>query len=446
MFYRSIEENLKKWQKQANRKPLVIRGARQTGKTSVVRKFAQENFQDLIYINLEKDSHFQIFSKVNSVEDFQRTIAAFFNKEVNKQTLIFIDEIQNIPQLITLLRFFYEEKPDLPVVAAGSLLEAKIKEEGISMPVGRVEYLYVYPLTFFEFLRAKNREKLLEHLQELSFDNPPSEAIHKQALDEFYEYVRLGGMPEVIKNYLENPQGDFSKIYDSLLTSYIDDLRKYANESEIKYLKHVLSNAPTHAGGTISFEKFADSEYRSREMSEAFESLQSVMLLRLVESTSSKQLPLTGKLKRPRKLLFLDVGLVNFQSDLQKELINNRSLNDFYRGRIAEQVVGQSLLASSLHSKALFYWSLPKEKSPAEVDFCFNFGGKIVGLEVKSGPTARFRSLMSFAQKTENHLLLRVYNGPLVKESISVGENKEHMYSLPFYLIDRAYDFCEEVS
>ena len=169
MFNRNILDYLEKWRLKKGRKPLVLRGARQVGKTSAVLFFAKRHFEDFVYINLEKAEHYELFKETNTVAEFEKITDVVFQKKIIPgKTLVFIDEIQNTPNLIALLRFFYEERPDLHVIAAGSLLEVKIKKEGLSMPVGRVEYAYVYPLTFFEFLGAIGESNLLHFLQRIT--------------------------------------------------------------------------------------------------------------------------------------------------------------------------------------------------------------------------------------------------------------------------------------
>lgn len=448
MFNRDILDYLEKWRLKNGRKPLVLRGARQVGKTYSVMLFAKRHFEDFVYINLEKAEHYELFKETNTVAEFEKIAEVVLRKKIIPgKTLVFIDEIQNTPNLVALLRFFYEERPDLHVISAGSLLEVKIKKEGLSMPVGRVEYAYVYPLTFFEFLGAIGEGNLLDFLKKITLQESIPEAIHQRALKLFYDYTLTGGMPEIVSLYVKNSsQEEMNVAYSSLLTAYAEDIYKYASSAEVKYLKHVLEQAPYFAGERITYEKFGGSGYRSREMSEAFDLLGKTMIVRQVKATKSISLPLIVQKKRAKKLLYLDSGLVNFKSNIQSEYIKLNDLNDLYRGKIAEQIVGQNIIAGGLHSEQdLYYWAKEKPAGSAEVDFCVVYQGKIVGIEVKSGHSAKLKSLLSFAQSVDGGRLIRVYSGSMKEDVISGAGKQYRLISLPFYLVNRIFEFVSMV-
>jgi len=445
MFNREILDYLEKWKTKKARKPLVLRGARQVGKTCAIKLFAQKHFKDLLYINLDKTEDYELFKETNSLADFEKTADIILKKKIKPgETLVFIDEIQNAPNLIALLRFFYEEKPDLHIIAAGSLLEVKIEKQGMAMPVGRVEYAYMHPLTFFEFLEAVKESKLLDFLKKITPENSIPPAIHKQALKLFYNYALVGGMPEAVSLYAKNSsQQDLNSLYSSLLTAYAEDIYKYANSADVKYIRHVMEQAPYFAGERITYEKFGGSGYRSREMSEAFEILEKTMIVRQIPATQSKELPVIARKKRAKKILYLDVGFVNFKNNIQSEYVRLHDLNGLYRGKIAEQIVGQNIIAGNAHTEQpLYYWAKEKPGGSAEVDFCFPRKGNIVGVEVKSGHSARLKSLLSFSENAESNKLMRVYSGALKKEQISSGDKKRELLSLPFYLVNKIFDFC----
>ncbi|MFH1392213.1 MAG: AAA family ATPase [bacterium] len=444
MFYRRILDYLKNWQNKETRKPLILRGGRQVGKTSAVQSFAQDNFENAVIINLEKADVLAFFKKDLSLADFEKIVQIKFKQKIiSGKTLIFLDEIQNSPALIKLLRFFYEEKPDWHVIGAGSLLEAKLKTDGLSLPVGRIEYAYLYPMDFFEYLEAKQEIDMLAMLKNLRFGEKIHDSLHQEALKNFYEYAMIGGMPEIVKTYLEgNDFQELQNIYSSLLTAYTEDIYKYTSQANAKYLAYVLEQAPLFAGTSITYEKFGGGNFKSREMSMAFYFLQKVMLLYQAQATKSIDLPLIAQKKRPKKLLSLDIGLVNHQSGIQEEFLNLKDLNSFYRGRIAEQVVGQNIIAQFIDIPAkLFYWASEKPSGSAEVDFCLNHQGKIYGIEVKSGASNRLRSLFRFAKLTKKHKLIRISNEPLKQEKIAIGNKGFDLISLPFYLIPRILDF-----
>lgn len=445
MFNRKVLLYLKDWKERNERKPLILRGARQVGKTSVVLLFARDYFEDIIHINLDNIEHLRLFRGEVSLREFEDIVKIKFKKKLDPSTLIFIDEIQNSPSLIKLLRFFAEERRDLFVIAAGSLLEAKIKKEGFSFPVGRVEFVYMYPLDYFEYLEAKGETQLLNFLKNFSLDTQLPQSIHQLALENFYEYTMIGGMPEIVKNFIEKKDlSNLKQIYSSLFTSYVEDVYKYSSFAEAKYLSFVIETAPLFAGTIITYEKFGDSNYRSREMSKAFDTLEKVMLLYQVNATKSKNLPLIPQKKRPKKLIFLDSGLVNYQMGIQEEFINLRELENFYRGRIAEQITGQNILAQFQETPPkIFYWSKEKPYSSAELDFCFLQDNKILGIEVKSGKTGRLRSLFSFSKEVRNSIPLQVYSGNFKKEKITFKEDTVNFISLPFYLLPRIRDILK---
>ena len=261
MFPRKICEYLTQWKVKTQRKPLILRGARQVGKTSAVLIFGKKHFRDIIQINLENIEHRRLFNEEVSLEDFEKIVQIKFHKKiVPGETLIFIDEIQNSPALISLLRFFYEKRPDVHVIAAGSLFQAKIEREGFSLPVGRIEYVYVYPLDFFEYLEASQETELLHFLKSLSPKENIPEAIHQEALKHFHEYTMIGGMPEVLNLYLtEHNIESLKPIYSSLLTSYAEDIYKYSSLAKTKYLSYVIEHAPLYAGMITTYNKFGGS-------------------------------------------------------------------------------------------------------------------------------------------------------------------------------------------
>lgn len=401
------------------------------GKTRAVIQLGKKKFEHFVHINLEKTEHSRLFPVGTTLSDFEKTAGLVFGQPVaDGKTLVFIDEIQEAPHLVKLLRFFYEDRPGLHVIAAGSLFEVRLKEEVISFPVGRVEYAFLGPADFFEFLGALGEEKLLDYLTNFDFKEKIPAGVHERAISLFGEYAVVGGMPEAVEVYSRSRSvAEVNNVYSNLFTSFKDDVYKYASLAKSKYVGFVLEQAPLFAGLSVSYEKFAGSGYKSREMRLAFELLEKAMLLKQVRATKSQGLPLVPKQKKPAKLIFLDAGLVNFQMGIAQELIKVKDLTDFYQGRIAEQIVGQQLISSFMSSAPeLFYW-YGGEKSEAEVDFCLTSGGRQVGIEVKSGKRGRMRSAGEFLKTIRGGQVIRVYGGEFNRD----GE----MVSLPFYLVPR---------
>lgn len=443
MFDRNILKYLEQWKDKPDRKPLVLRGGRQVGKTSAVLMFGKKYFAHVLHINLENVEHSRLFKENISLDEFKDIARIKLSQSITPgQTLVFLDEIQNAPSLIKLLRFFYEQMPDLHVIASGSLLDVIIDREGFSFPVGRVEFAYMYPLDFFEFLGARKETELLDYLKNSSPGEKIPDALHEDALKKFHEYTMIGGMPEIVQAYVTNRDiHALSSLYAALLTGYSEDVYKYSSVANSKYLHYVIEKAPLYAGTTITYDKFGDSHFRSREMGQAFSTLERVMLLYQVWATKSIEIPLAGQFKRPRKLLFLDAGLVNHQMGIQGDFLNLKDLAGLYRGRIAEQVVGQNILAQFMYSlPKVLYWAREKTEGIAEVDFCLQHKGRILGIEVKSAAANKLKSLFSFAQAVQNPRLIRIYSGPLKKERIEISGKSFGLLSLPFYLASRVLE------
>lgn len=437
MFDRMIEKDLVRWKMNPYRKPLILRGARQVGKTSVIRKFGLENFSNVIEVNLEKRDHLQLFDQAMSVEDFIKRINLFLDqKVVPGSSLLFIDEIQESKNVMELIRFFAEEKPELHVMAAGSLLEAKIGQDW-SIPVGRVEYRYLYPLTFMEYLKARDKTALVDALETIRMGEPfPYGDL---AGELFKEYVALGGMPEVVKSFIETGDyGQVREILNRLQTAYLDDIRKYSKSTENnKYLEIILEFGPKVAGTLFKYENFGGSNFRSREMSEAIQTIEKVMLLKQVFGVNSTSLPILPKSVRPKKMVWLDVGLVNFVNNAYQDLLTGE-----YKGKIMEQVVGQSLLAGGIMRPLdLYYWAKDRGNGSAEVDFCVQHHSRLVGMEIKSGNVNKMKSLFSMGDMDSTVRLVRVSWDDLGIESWKLAGKEYRVVSIPFYLIDRWQDF-----
>ncbi len=222
---------------------MVLRGARQVGKTSLLKYFGDNYFDNFIYINLEKIEHLRLLQEDLSVDEFETIVRVFFKQEiVDGKTLIFFDELQNSSSVVKLLRFLYEDRPNLHIVTAGSLLEVKIKQQGFSLPVGRVEFAYLYPLDFFEFLEAKQEGSLLKFLQRHSLNKSIPQSIHFQALKLFKEYSMIGGMPEIVNIYVNtnNSLNRLKETYASIFRTYLEDLNKYFSKEQVRHCIFIL--------------------------------------------------------------------------------------------------------------------------------------------------------------------------------------------------------------
>jgi predicted AAA+ superfamily ATPase len=440
MFKRDIIHELENWRLSSNRKPLILMGARQVGKTTAINIFA-EQFEQYIYLNLERSEDSEIFEKYSNTEDLILAIFLIKNKQRKIQsTLLFIDEIQEVPAAITQLRYFYEQAPDIYVIAAGSLLET-LFDKSISFPVGRVEYRVIRPVSFFEFLEAIEENTVLELINKI----PIPGYAHDRILKLFNTYALLGGMPEIIENYIKNHDlTSLKQIYESLLISYMDDVEKYArNSTRVQLIRHAIRSAFDEAGKRIRFHGFGKSNYGSREMGEGLRILEKAMLIKLVYPTTSTVNPIVPDKRKSPRLQVLDTGLLNYFVGIQQELIGIKDLSSSYRGIIAEHIVGQELLAKEYNIlSSIIFWIREKKTSTAEVDYLFKFKNFILPIEVKSGATGKLKSLHLFMDIADHNMALRIYSGKLTIDKVITPQNKEYyLLNLPYYLISKLDDY-----
>ncbi len=440
MFKRKIIQSLQKWSSQPKRKPLIIRGARQVGKTSVVSMFADE-FDQFIYLNLEKREDKNLFERGLPVNDIYQAVLLKANKRhVQNKTLLFIDEIQNSPEAVASLRYFYEDLSDLHVIAAGSLLEVRISEKDINFPVGRVEFLYMYPLSFQEYLTAIKEDQSAELLHEIPFKEYALETL----VHHFHKYVLLGGMPEVIEHYsLTKDIASLGPIYHSLMTTYQEDAEKYTKGNK-KIIRHCIETAPLEAGSRIRFEGFGESNYKSRDISQSLRALEQAMLLYLIYPTTSLEVPPRRDFKKSPRLQFLDTGLINFTARLQHNYYSFHDLHGFYRGILAEHIVGQELLACSQYNEKPFFWVREKKQSVAEVDYLVQYKRFLIPVEVKSGKAGRLRSLHQFIDRCSHAYAVRLYAGPfLLSKETTLSGKSFFLLNLPYFLASKLPDYLD---
>lgn len=434
-FARHLHEHLEKWKLDANRKPLILRGARQVGKTTLVKDFSK-TFKNTILLNLEKPKDLRFFTdyeEVNTIKDvlfFENNIP---NSEL-ENTLLFIDEIQESPKAIQLLRYFYEEIPELHVIAAGSLLEFALKQLS-SFPVGRVEFLYLHPLNFSEFLAAIGQEQAFEELQNI----PTKDFAHNTLLELFNTYTIIGGMPEVVKTYLVNKSiADLPKVYESIWTTYKKDVEKYTtNETERKIIKHIMNVAHLYLDQRIKFQNFGNSNYRSREVAEAFRNLDDAQIIQLIYPTTDLAIPIKPDLKKASRMQFLDTGLINHDLKIQAELLALRDLSDAYKGAIIPHIVTQELFSlNTINNHKPNFWVREKAQSSAEVDLVIQYQDKVIPIEIKSGATGSLRSLHEFIERCPHHYAIRMYASSFkIEEHSTPTHNKPYkLMNLPYYL------------
>jgi len=434
MFKRQLLQELNKWRLQERRKPLVIRGARQVGKTTLVNQFAIQ-YDQYIYLNLELSEDKEPFEKFTSIENLVNTLFFLNNKTLAKKnnTLIFIDEIQEVPKALNILRYFFESASEISVIAAGSMLET-LFDKNISFPIGRVEYLAIRPVSFPEFLSAMGETAALEQLQQI----PLASFAHSKLLELFHTYALIGGMPEIVQHYaLHKDLVALAPIYDSLISGYLEDVEKYAtNNSQVLHIRHCIQSSFLQAGKRIKFEGFGNSAYRSREIGESLRTLEKALLLHLIYPSTTATLPMVPDIKKSPRLQILDSGLLNYFVGIQKEILGTSDLNSIYQGTLIEHLVGQELLAFQYNAlSALHFWVKEKKESTAEVDYIFPFDGLIIPIEVKSGKEGTLKSLHSFMDLAPHDIAIRFYAGELkITEAITQNGKKYQLLNLPYYL------------
>ena len=441
MFVRLIIKELEKWAADSGRKPLVIRGARQVGKTTVVNQFAVQ-FEQYIYLNLELKEDRAPFETYTDIETLVQALFFIKNKklDIKNKTLLFIDEIQEVPEALNILRYFYELEPGIAVIAAGSMLET-LFNKNISFPVGRVEYKVMRPVSFPEFVAAMNETAALQQLQKV----PAAAYSHPKLMQLYHTYAIIGGMPEIVNHYAQHKDlSALATIYDSLITSYLDDVEKYAgNASQVLHIRHVIRSSFLLAGKRIKFEGFGNSSYRSREMGEALRTVEKALLLQLVYPNTGATLPLLTDIKKSPRLQVLDTGMLNYFAGIQKEILGTADLNTIYQGTMVEHLTGQEMLACQyLSLSSLHFWVREKKDSSAEVDYLFSFDGKLIPVEVKSGTEGKLKSLHIFMNMAPHTMAVRFYAREMsITEATTLTGKKYKLLNLPYYLVSQLENY-----
>ena len=397
---RFITERLIAWKNQSSRKPLILRGARQVGKTWIVDDFGKKHFNGRIHqVNFEKrpdwhgifDLNFDVKRIVSELELVLNT------RIVAGEDLLFFDEIQSCPRAITALRYFYEDLPDLHIISAGSLLEFAFRD--ISIPVGRVQFLNMFPLNFPEFLMATGKPKFADIIQ-----SPPerlSETIHQSLLNELRNYFFVGGMPECVGNYSQtNSIREVFEIQYDLISTFRQDFSKYAPFADKQCLNMVFSSVAKNISNQIKYTNLT-ADFTIPTIKKAFELLRKAQVITKIPVTSPAGLPLEIYASEKKfKSLMVDIGIAQKLCGLTYDPgIKGTDLLAIHKGAMAEQFVGQELVAASGNDD-LYYWSREEKSSTAEVDYLISGKGKIFPVEIKSGSAGRLRSL---------HLLLNSF-------------------------------------
>jgi uncharacterized protein len=436
---RGIDAELLAWADEPGRRPLILRGARQTGKTAAVRRLA-ERFDGFAELNLERRTDLSLIEGCESPDDLLLALRVRHDWErFPERTLLFLDEVQESARAVRWLGFLHEEHPELAVVAAGSLMEVRLTDRDFSFPVGRVTYRYVHPFTFFEYLDASGRAVLRAELERAAVG--PSaipKAIHQQAMEMLRDYLLVGGMPAAVSAWVESRSPTkVRQLQRDLIQAFADDLHKYRGVRDPEPLGAAFDALPHHYGCRFKYAGFAP-ESRSGQMKAALDKLEGAMLIDRAVPTSSFGPPNRRRPRSAPKLLALDVGLALASASVPFDEARRSDPLQILGGRAAEMLVGQALRSRQLRTRdALWFWVAESARSNAEIDF---LAGDLP-VEIKSGKSGTLKSLHLFLARGGGRTGVRLYTGSLDdrRHSVSVPDHGELVYrlvSLPLYLAE----------
>src|SRR3989304_5759059 len=430
---RDIEKELILWKAQKEKYPLIIRGARQVGKSYLVETVGKTHFQNNVVVNLEFQPQLKDCFKSLVPSEIINKLQLLLGVQIKEDhPLLFLDEIQECPQAIMSLRYFKEKMPKLPVIAAGSLLEFAMRSPDFKMPVGRVHFLYLEPLSFSEYLDATGNQNLRNFLSEVKLADSIDDVIHKRLLELLRTYIIVGGMPAALTEYLSSEAlMNRQRTQTGLLQTYRSDFGKYAKISQHKYLQKVFDSAPRLVGQRIKYSSI-DADTRSRDLKNALNLLVLAGIIKPIYLTKASGLPLGAQINEQKfKLNFLDVGLMQNSCGLQGRLSVEEDFMQINAGSVAEQFVGQELAAySDKHQQgSLYFWAREKKGSMAEVDYVINIGSNILPVEVKSGKEGRLKSLRMFIDEKKSKLGIRFSQDRL--------SYYDKILSIPLYMVEQ---------
>ena len=440
---------MSEWRGRPGRKPLVLRGARQVGKTYLVETWGARHFKSVLKVDLERERDLHgLFSQPDPKRLLEELTLLKGQAVTAGQTLLFLDEIQACPQALATLRYFFELMPGLHVIAAGSSLDFALREFTHSMPVGRIEFLHLHPMSFEEFLEAVEGAALAEYLGKLSLGQPVSEAMERKFLEALRRYFFIGGMPEAVRVYVERKDLlEVQRVQTALVQTVQDDFAKYGPRRLQDLMRQTYRHVAENVGRKLKFVNVSREE-RSADVRRALDWLTHSRVVHLVYHTSANGLPLGAERdERHFKALFLDVGLVNRMCGL--DLVGAEELIAVNEGALAEQFVGQQLLcaAPAFEDPQLFYWGREARNANAEVDFVISRHQDILPVEVKAGKTGTLRSLFQFLLEKKRGRAVRFHLRPPVLEDVKLPGDERRMVqllSLPLYLAGQMDRFLAE--
>lgn len=448
---RFASDYLRQWKTKLNRKPLIIRGARQVGKTRLVRMFADEAFENLVEINFDETPSKRSLFQSEDIQEILRLVEIDLDCAITPgTTLLFLDEIQAAPELTAKFRYFHEKLPSLHIVCAGSLFDFVLADHQFSMPVGRVEYMFLGLMSFEEFLLANDAGRLHSYINGYDLFNTIPEPIHEKLQGQLKEYLVLGGMPGVLKAYFSSGK-DFraaGQEQQSILQTCHEEFAKYKERANVALLQRVYNDLPAHIGNTIKYAAI-DRETKAAGIRKALEMLEKARLIYRVSHSFGNGIPLRAEKNESRfKILFLDIGLLNASWGLKlTDFVYMKDYISVKSGAAAEQFIGQHLLyrGAPYETPELFFWNRHKKGASSEVDYPIQEHAAVVPVEVKSGKTGSLKSLHMFVnEKSFSGIPITTrFNADTpsivrAKTSIATKEPKDFaLLSLPAYLVEQ---------
>lgn len=400
MLKRHIDNIFSQWKTSRTRQPLLVRGARQTGKTASVMRFGQVHFDHNVSVNFEEKPEFsQCFTSLDVHEIIEKISILSGSEIIPGRTLLFLDEIQECPPAILALRYFYEKMPALHVIGAGSLMEFAFNSPDFRMPVGRISSVFMEPMSFFEFLNAMSSKKIRAYLETVTIETGIEPAFQERIDKLFRKYLVIGGMPGVVAAYADQATPEeIKRLQLSILQTYQADFAKYASTAQHKYLQDIFTAAPRLTGTRCKYSQI-NPHAQSRDLKTAMGLLVKAKCVHQIFHSAGSGIPLEAQ-KNPKKfkLLFLDVGLMQRALGLDARLMLEEDIMTINRGSVAEQFTGQQLLAAidAYEEKRLYFWGRETKSSSAEVDYLACMGPMVFPVEVKSGKTGALKSLRLF--------------------------------------------------
>ena len=445
MMERLALADLKRWMHSRTRKPMVLRGARQVGKSTLVRLFARRENLDLVEFDLERERLNSLKTEEFELSRLLDEIQLKKKKRLGQETLIFFDEIQALPKLLSSLKYFYEQAPELKVIAAGSLLEIALASNkgGFSFPVGRIEFHHLGPMSFKEFLWATQRHFLDEKLQHFEF----SPEVHKTAIAALKDYYYVGGMPEAVKVFSEDQSlATMRELQEQIIQAYEADFPKYNKRINVQRIARVFRAIALATGKKMIYSKL-DRESASKDIKRIVELLVDAKVVLPCVHSDANQTPLLGE-SDPRifKPYFLDIGLLNALLKLDFDTIENEFQNRFStKGMIAEQFVAQHLnfFQGPSPTPGLVYHLRDKGTQKAEIDFLIERKGRIYPIEVKAAPKGHLKSLKYFCRNKKSPLGIKMSLDAFSIDPHFVDETK--LVTLPLYAIEYLKDNFEKL-